>query len=258
MAASTPTAFARLLQSAALRRRRLRRRRPPSPRCASALGAAQRPMHYLAIPPALFATVVEQLAAAGCTQGARVIVEKPFGHDRASAEALNEMLLRTFDESHIYRIDHYLGKEPVHNMLYFRFANAFLEPFWNRSHVAERADHHGRGLRREGPRRLLRRNRHDARRGAEPPVPGAVPPGDGAAGAHRQRIDTRREDQGAARDAHARARRPGARPVRRLPRTSPAWPPTRAPRPSPRCACMSTPGAGRTCPSTSAPARTCR
>src|SRR6201981_374880 len=93
------------------------------------LGSAQRPAHYLAIPPVLFGLVVEQLAKSGCTHAARVIIEKPFGRDLASAQDLNQILLSTFDENRIFRIAHYLGKRPVHNMLFLRFANAFLEPF---------------------------------------------------------------------------------------------------------------------------------
>jgi glucose-6-phosphate 1-dehydrogenase len=101
----------------------------------SELGAAQRPAHYLAIPPALFATVVEQLAKAGCVTGARIILEKPFGRDLASARALNRILLETFAEDAIFRIDHYLGKRPVHNLVFLRFENALLESFWHRNQV---------------------------------------------------------------------------------------------------------------------------
>jgi glucose-6-phosphate 1-dehydrogenase len=100
------------------------------------LKGAQHPAHYLAIPPLLFETVVEQLAKSNCAAGARVIIEKPFGHDLASARELNRVLLSSFDEADIFRIDHYLGKQAVNNLVVFRFANTFAEAFWNRNYIA--------------------------------------------------------------------------------------------------------------------------
>ena len=101
-----------------------------------ALGNARRPAHYLAIPPALFETVIKGLGAAKLAENARVIVEKPFGRDLASARELNRVAHAAFPEDSIFRIDHFLGKEAIMNILYFRFANSFLEPIWNRNYMA--------------------------------------------------------------------------------------------------------------------------
>jgi glucose-6-phosphate 1-dehydrogenase len=104
-------------------------------RIKKAIAGAKHPVFYLEIPPSLFAPVIEHLASAGCTQGARVVIEKPFGHDLTSAHELNDQIHQVLDESQIYRIDHYLGKEPVMDITYLRFANSMLEPIWNRRYV---------------------------------------------------------------------------------------------------------------------------
>ena len=128
-------------------------------RVAAAVGDAHAPVFYLEIPPFLFGPVIKQLKDAGLTKTARVVVEKPFGHDLASARALAAEIHQYIDESQLYRIDHFLGKMGTDEFLYLRFANTMIEPIWNRNHIACVRDHDGRGLRRRGSRALLRPGR---------------------------------------------------------------------------------------------------
>jgi glucose-6-phosphate 1-dehydrogenase len=152
----------------------------------SALDKARRPAYYLAIPPSLFETVIKGLGAANLAGHARVIVEKPFGRDLASARELNTIARTVFPEDSIFRIDHFLGKEAIMNILYFRFANSFLEPIWNPDLEpqlrGQRPDNLIRGVRGEGPRSFLRKRRLSARRDRKPPLPDRRPTGHGAPG----------------------------------------------------------------------------
>ena len=165
---------------------------------------------YLSVPPKFFPKVVQQLKKHGLADAPegswrRAVIEKPFGHDLASAQELNALVHEVFAPEQVFRIDHYLGKETVQNILALRFANPMFEPIWNRSLRRPRADHDGRGHRHRWPRRLLRRHRRRTRRHPEPPPPAAGADRDGGARRLRRRVPAHREAEGAERGEAPRA-----------------------------------------------------
>ena len=149
-------------------------------RVADAISGAETPVFYLEIPPFLFGRVVQGLAEAGLAKDARIVVEKPFGHDLESARELADQLHQYVDESQLYRIDHYLGKMGIEEILFLRFANSDLRARLEPGPHRVRPDHDGRGLRRRGSRSLLRSGRRAARRRRQPPDAAGLRHGDGA------------------------------------------------------------------------------
>ena len=172
-------------------------------------------VYYCAVPPAAFTTIVEELGKRRTATGwTRLIVEKPFGHDLESAKALNAMLLEHFAENEIFRIDHYLGKETVQNMLALRFSNGIFEPIWNRQFVDHVQITVAESIGIEGRCGLLRVRGRDPRHLPEPPAPAARADGDGAADRLHRRVGAQREGEGAEVDPHAGTEVGRARPVR--------------------------------------------
>ena len=249
--------LADLLSRLTVHRGRRRGRRRSTTGCARGSATASAPVFYLATPPSMFLEVAEELAGAGLADNARLVVEKPFGSDLASARELNERLTAIFPEDRLYRIDHFLGKEPVQDIIYLRFANALFEPVWSREDVdsiqitlAEDFGVEGRGV-------VLRQRRGDPRRRSEPSAAGACARGDGASVGRRGR-DPAAPARCLPGDAGDRSRATRCSGSTRGTGRSRASRRSPTPRPSSRCASRSRTGAGRASRSSSAPGRRCR